>query len=54
VLERRRLLRPPGAPPLDAKEHARAARLLHGRGFSEDVITSLLGEGALDPLGPDD
>lgn len=40
--------------PLDAKERARAARLLDSRGFSEDVIHRLLGEPSLDPSGPDE
>ena len=52
VLEKRGLLGP--GQPLDARGRARAARLLHGRGFSEDVIASLLGQGALDPPGSDD
>jgi regulatory protein len=50
VLERRGLL----GRPLKPKEHARAARLLHSRGFSEDVIQRLLGEPSLDPSGRDD
>ncbi|MBN1205465.1 MAG: regulatory protein RecX [Myxococcaceae bacterium] len=50
VLERRRLL----GRPLGPKERARAGRLLHSRGFSEDVIQQLLGEASLDPSGLDD
>jgi regulatory protein len=50
VLERRRL----AGRSLEPKERARAARLLHGRGFSEDVIQRLLGDPSLDPSGPDD
>jgi regulatory protein len=50
VLERRGLL----GRPLQPKEHARAARLLHSRGFSEDVIHQLLDEPSLDPSGRDD
>ena len=50
VLERRGLL----GRPLEPKEQARAGRLLHGRGFSEDVIQRVLGEPALDPSGLDD
>ncbi|HYI02014.1 regulatory protein RecX [Hyalangium sp.] len=50
VLERRGLL----GRPLTPKEQARAGRLLHSRGFSEDVIRRLLGEPALDPSGLDD
>ena len=49
VLQKRRLLEPEGP-----KARARAARLLHGRGFSEDVIAALLGQGALDPSGAED
>ena len=49
VLEKRNLL-----TPADPKARARAARLLHGRGFSEDIVAALLGQGALDPSGPDD
>ncbi len=52
LLQKRGLLDP--GRPLDARGRARAARLLHGRGFSEDVIAALLGQGALDPLGSDD
>jgi len=48
VLEGRGLL----GRPLDAKERARAGRLLDSRGFSEDVIHQLLGEPSLDPSGP--
>lgn len=40
--------------PLNPKERARAARFLHGRGFSEEVIHRLLGEASLDPSGSDD
>jgi regulatory protein len=50
VLERRGLL----GRPLGPREHARAARLLLSRGFSEDVIDRVLGEPALDPSGRDD
>jgi regulatory protein len=50
VLERRGLL----GRPLGPREHARAGRLLHSRGFSEDVIERVLGEPALDPSGRDD
>ncbi len=50
VLEGRGLL----GRPLDAKEWARAGRLLDSRGFSEDVIHRLLGEPSLDPSGPDE
>jgi regulatory protein len=50
VLEGRGLLGRPLAP----KERARAGRLLHSRGFSEDVIHRLLGEPSLDPSGLDD
>ncbi|WP_164006762.1 regulatory protein RecX [Pyxidicoccus trucidator] len=50
VLEGRGLL----GRPLDAKERARAGRLLDSRGFSEDVIHRLLGEPSLDPSGPDE
>ncbi|QSQ17335.1 regulatory protein RecX [Myxococcus landrumensis] len=50
VLEKRGL----SARPLDGKSWARAARLLSGRGFSEDVIHQLLGEASLDPSGPDE
>jgi regulatory protein len=50
VLERRGLL----GRPLEPKERARAGRLLHSRGFSEDVIQRLLGEPSLDPSGLDD
>ena len=50
VLERRRLL----GRPLEPRERARAARLLYGRGFSEDVIRRLLGEEMLEPGGRDD
>ncbi|WP_141326087.1 regulatory protein RecX [Myxococcus sp. AB025B] len=50
VLEKRGL----AARPLDEKAWARAARLLSGRGFSEDVIQQLLGEPSLDPSGPDE
>jgi regulatory protein len=50
VLERQGLLGRPLAP----KERARAGRLLHSRGFSEDVIQRLLGEPSLDPSGPGD
>jgi regulatory protein len=50
VLEGRGLL----GRPLSAKERARAGRLLHSRGFSEDVIHRLLGEPSLDPPGLDD
>ena len=39
---------------LSAKERARAARLLHSRGFGEDVVLRLLGDPALDPPAPDD
>jgi regulatory protein len=48
VLEGRGLL----GRPLDAKERARAGRLLDSRGFSEDVIHQLLGEPSLDPSSP--
>lgn len=48
--ERRGLL----GRPLGPKERARAGRLLHSRGFSEDVIQRLLGEPSLDPSGLDD
>jgi regulatory protein len=50
VLERRGLL----GRPLEPKERARAGRLLHSRGFSEDIIQRLLGEASLDPSGLDD
>ena len=52
----RQVLERPGAarPAADPKEQARAGRLLHSRGFSEDVIQRLLGEPSLDPSGPDD
>jgi len=50
VLEGRGLL----GRPLLPKERARAGRLLHSRGFSEDVIHRLLGEPSLDPSGLDD
>jgi regulatory protein len=50
VLERRGLL----GRPLEPKERARAGRLLHSRGFSEDVIHRLLGEPSLDPSALDD
>lgn len=40
--------------PLEPRERARAGRLLHSRGFSEDVIHRLLGEASLDPSGGDD
>ncbi|QSQ19351.1 regulatory protein RecX [Pyxidicoccus parkwayensis] len=40
--------------PLDAKERARAGRLLDSRGFAEDVIHRLLGEPSLDPSGPEE
>jgi regulatory protein len=50
VLERRGL----SGRPLAPREHARAGRLLHSRGFSEDVIERVLGEPALDPSGRDD
>jgi regulatory protein len=50
VLEKRGL----AGRPLEPKERARAGRLLHSRGFSEDVIQRLLGEPSLDPLDSDD
>ncbi|WP_224243385.1 regulatory protein RecX [Hyalangium gracile] len=50
VLERRGML----GRRLDAKEHARAGRLLLSRGFSEEVVQRLLGEPSLDPPGLDD
>jgi regulatory protein len=50
VLERRGLL----GRPLEPKELARAGRLLHSRGFSEDIIQRVLGQPALDPSGLDD
>ncbi|MDY7228882.1 regulatory protein RecX [Hyalangium rubrum] len=50
VLEQRRLWGRELAP----KERARAGRLLHSRGFSEDVIHRLLGEPSLDPSERDD
>lgn len=50
VLEGRGLL----GRTLLPKERARAGRLLHSRGFSEDVIHRLLGEPSLDPSGLDD
>jgi regulatory protein len=50
VLEGRGLL----GRRLDAKEWARAGRLLDSRGFSEDVIHRLLGEPSLDPSGPEE
>ncbi|MET0403812.1 MAG: regulatory protein RecX, partial [Cystobacter sp.] len=39
---------------LDARERARAGRLLFSRGFSEDLIQKLLGDAVLEPSGPDD
>jgi regulatory protein len=57
VLQKRRLLPPPAgsaSAALAPKERARAARLLLGRGFSEDVVSALLGQGALDPPDPSD
>lgn len=57
VLQKRRLLPPsPEAPSavLTPKEQARAARLLLGRGFSEEVVSALLGQAALDPPDPSD
>ena len=60
VLQKRRLLPSspgsPGSPPtaLAPKERARAARLLLGRGFSEEVVSALLGQAALDPPDPSD
>ncbi|WP_407931729.1 hypothetical protein [Citreicoccus inhibens] len=39
---------------LDAKEVARAARLLTSRGFSPDVIRAVLGHPSLDPSGLDE
>jgi regulatory protein len=50
VLERRGYL----GRKLGPKDQARAGRLLHGRGFSADVIQRLLGEPSLDPSGLDD
>ncbi|EAU64516.1 regulatory protein RecX [Stigmatella aurantiaca DW4/3-1] len=50
VLEGRGLLGRPLAP----RERARAGRLLHSRGFSEEVIRQLLGDPSLDPSGLDD
>jgi regulatory protein len=50
VLERRGLL----GRPLELKARARAARLLHSRGFSPDVIQRLLGDPSLDPSGLDE
>ncbi|RKH37691.1 regulatory protein RecX [Corallococcus sicarius] len=50
VLERRRL----AGRPLDAKEQARAGRLLLSRGFAPDVVTQLVGEPSLDPSGQDE
>lgn len=50
VLERRGL----SGRPLAPRERARAARLLHSRGFPEDVIQQLLGDPSLDPPGLDD
>jgi regulatory protein len=62
VLQKRRLLPPSpdassaGRAPavLTPKEQARAARLLLGRGFSEEVVSALLGQAALDPPDPSD
>ncbi|WNG29048.1 regulatory protein RecX [Cystobacter fuscus] len=39
---------------LDAREKARAGRLLFSRGFSEDIIQRLLGDAMLEPSGSDD
>ncbi|MBJ6765325.1 regulatory protein RecX [Myxococcaceae bacterium JPH2] len=50
VLTRRGLL----GRTLDAKEVARAARLLTSRGFSPDVIRAVLGHPSLDPSGLDE
>ncbi|HZH76523.1 MAG TPA: regulatory protein RecX [Archangium sp.] len=50
VLEKRGLL----GRKLEPKEHARAARLLVSRGFSEDVIQRVLGDATLEPSGLDD
>ncbi|OJH40805.1 regulatory protein RecX [Cystobacter ferrugineus] len=50
VLEKRGL----SGRELDAREKARAGRLLFSRGFSEDVIQRLLGDAMLEPSGPDD
>lgn len=50
VLERRRL----AGRPLDAKEQARAGRLLLSRGFAPDIVTRLVGEPSLDPSGQDE
>jgi regulatory protein len=50
VLERRGLL----GRQLEPREWAKAGRLLHSRGFSEDVIQRVLGEPSLDPSGRDD
>nr|WP_228530732.1 MULTISPECIES: RecX family transcriptional regulator [Myxococcaceae] len=52
LLQKRRLL--PGAAPLGPRDRARAARLLLGRGYSEDLVNELLGAGALDPPGGED
>jgi regulatory protein len=50
VLEKRGL----SGRSLTPQERARAGRLLHSRGFSEDVIHRLLGEASLDPSDSDD
>ncbi|MHB8878809.1 MAG: regulatory protein RecX [Myxococcaceae bacterium] len=39
---------------LSAKERARAARLLHSRGFAEEVVEKLLGDPALETPPGDD
>lgn len=39
---------------LEARERARAGRLLLSRGFSEELVEKLLGEATLEPSGPDD
>jgi regulatory protein len=50
VLERRGL----AGRTLSPRETVRAARLLHGRGFSADVLRRLLGDATLEPSGLDD
>jgi regulatory protein len=50
VLERRGL----AGRTLDAKEQARAGRLLLSRGFAPDVVSRLVGEASLDPSGQDE
>jgi regulatory protein len=50
VLEKRGL----AGRELDAREKARAGRLLFSRGFSPDLIQRLLGDAMLEPSGPDD